>query len=85
MENCMIEEPCRNCYRVYCNCPPEEEDEYPWAAYTADDLSLFATEPPETEDETEDISMPIACIVVDFVYPPIPIRSFDWEIFQNSL
>ena len=26
MEDCMIEEPCRVCYRVVCNCPPEPEE-----------------------------------------------------------
>lgn len=27
MEDCMIEEPCRACDRVICNCPPEPEDD----------------------------------------------------------
>ena len=25
MEDCMIEQPCTACDRVYCNCPPEPE------------------------------------------------------------
>jgi hypothetical protein len=47
MENCMIEEPCRECYRVWCNCPPEPED--PLDAFTLDEISLMMTEPEEAE------------------------------------
>jgi hypothetical protein len=47
MEDCMIEQPCSACCRVYCNCPPEDEDYDPWAELSDDDLSLFGTEPGE--------------------------------------
>jgi hypothetical protein len=29
MEDCMIEQPCGMCGRVWCNCPPEPEDQCP--------------------------------------------------------
>jgi hypothetical protein len=43
VEDCMIEEPCRTCGRVWCVCTPEPQD--PLEAYTLDEISLFMSDP----------------------------------------
>lgn len=44
MEDCMIEQPCSGCCRVWCICSePEEYD--PWAEFDLDWVSLILSHP----------------------------------------